>query len=186
MVVELRGSRGRRHEGANVSREDDWGQVDGDASGPAQFQPRSAGQPWLRGAVSPWHMWGNTQRLSVPVELLVAGAPKLPGIAGQLVKISYGRPETWRWLLAARLLSGPNNTPTFFSTLFIEFLMSTGIGRSAISLYGTPPYEGQVGPFDIYTVQSGPTFPEFPAQQQIWSTKTLAPIRVLRADTAGQ
>ena len=118
---------------------EDFGQFDDDG-GPqpiANFVPAGAGQPWLRGGMPPWHLWGNSQRIVAPVQdSSLAARTNSPG---QLVKISYKRPETWHWIFAAKLLSGPDGTVTEQLQVEVAFDLTIGIGRSNIILQSAPP-----------------------------------------------
>lgn len=74
-------------------------------------------------------MWGNTQTFTVPN----AGGFFLPSTqnGGQLIKTSYGRPETWQWVFAAKLLQGPTlgDVPEN-GQVSVAFNLTIGIGRS--------------------------------------------------------
>lgn len=157
---------------------DDEGQVDGDAS--VAFVPKATtSQPWLREGTAPWHMWGNTQRVRVPIE--TTGAPR-QGVTNQLVKISYKRPETWHWLFSAKLISGPANTAGFFTRIFVHWELSTGIGRSVVPMnfgFGLPFAQPA---FDTFTFQWGPVNPAFPANAQIWASQATSPGKSFQGD----
>lgn len=115
-------------------RDDDDGQVDGDAVSPFAFQQPFAqgmqGQPWLRGSQPPWHMWGNTQILRVTS----ADWGEALEQANQLVKISYKRPETWHWFFMAvprfpAAPVGPGN-----GSVVLHWDLTFGHGRSNITI----------------------------------------------------
>ncbi len=113
------------------AREDDWGHVDGDETPvltAEQFQSASPGQPWLRNAIPPWHLWGSTERL---VQQAAPGAG-FPQLTQQLVKINYARPETWNFVFSLTLLDGPTAGALDTATLFAQFDVIVGVGRSAI------------------------------------------------------
>lgn len=89
-----------------------------------------AGAP-TTGGEEPWHLWGNTQRLTLP---LTAGVFGTQG-RGLLNQIKYGRPETWHWLFQARLLSfTPAAGPPLGTDLNLQIIweLTVGIGRSVI------------------------------------------------------
>jgi hypothetical protein len=154
------------------------GQVDGDASDSVRWSPGGAGQPWLRSPLPPWHLWGNTQTLIAPVETI--GAFRAGSIQ-QLIKVSYKRPDTFHWLFSARLLSGPDNTATFFTRIFVRFNLTVGIGRSAIQLVSVnTPFAHRA--FEEYTFQWGPIGTAFPREAQIYSNQSTAPSRSFQAD----
>ena len=173
--------------GADDIDDESFGQVDGDSAvgavafpnQVARFQPSSPGQPWLRSPLPPWHLWGNTQNVVTPVETV--GQPR-EGFTQQLLKASYKRPETWHWLFAARLLSGPDNTPTFFTRIFVRFNLTVGIGRSAIVIASDVTRTFFVRPFEEFIFQWGPVGTAFPIGAQIYSTESLAPSRSFQAD----
>ena len=90
----------------------------------------------------PWHLWGNTQELT-----LLPGGPSNPGATvldrvnhTTMVRVSYGRPETWRFLFHLKLLSGgleptPDPIdPTLQQSLSASFDLIIGIGRSAVTI----------------------------------------------------
>lgn len=107
---------------------DDLAQVDGDVA----FAPGSAGQPWLRSGIPPWHMWGNSQ----VVRAAATGSDEVAVFnAGQLCKVAYKRPESWHFLLAAKIIDAPPEFATPNSALVtVRFDVITGIGRSQSQL----------------------------------------------------
>jgi hypothetical protein len=158
----------------------DYGQVDGD-EGPqpvANFAPNTA-QPWLRSGIPPWHLWGNTQKIDITIQTLAAGVPALPS-AGQLVKIAYKRPESWNWILSARLLSGP--VADFAGiTITVLYDLTIGIGRSTIQMQNIPNAIFASKSFEMHQFVLGVGDP-FPIGAQIWTTQSLAPSRNFRTD----
>jgi hypothetical protein len=101
-------------------------QVDGDDSGMANFTAGGVGQPWLRSGIPPWHMWGSSQ--SIALNAYFSDTPPV-STPGQIVKVAYKRPETWHFLLGARIIDAPamiNND----AAITINFDVVTGIGRS--------------------------------------------------------
>lgn len=109
---------------------DDYAQVDGDASAAVAFVPNAAA-PWLREGVPPWHMWGNSQTLRVNAETTDTPAPVS---SGQLVKVSYKRPETWHFLLSARIINAPEVTLENELAITVFFDVISGVGRSQSQL----------------------------------------------------
>lgn len=157
-------------------RDDDDGQYDGEVR--YQANPMQS-QPWMRGSSPPWHLWGNTQQITVPIE--TTGAIRA-GVTNQLVRIAYKRPETWHWLFSARLISGPANTPGFFTRIFVHWELTTGIGRSATMVhFGANGAFAQPG-FDDYTFQWGPVNTPFPVGAHIWSTEAQSPSKSFVGD----
>lgn len=106
--------------------DDGYGQVDGDESAAVRFQPGGAGQPWLRGSLPPWHMWGNSVPLRVDSTGLDPDHPVLN--SQQVTRVSYKRPETFSFFLGGRLTSQvPMPGAAFVAIVFNVF---TGAGRS--------------------------------------------------------
>lgn len=170
--------------------DDDDGQDDGDESvgwsvgAPGvQFAKGMQAQPWLRNSSPPWHLWGNTQRVRVPVQLAVAAAASRQGNTNQLLRINYKRPETWHWIFHARLISGPTNTPGFFTTLFVNWELAIGIGRSAIRMYYEPGPFFAIPPFDVFSFQWGPTDLPCPAGAHVWATQATGPDKTFSTET---
>lgn len=169
-----------------MNRDDDdgYGQEDGDESvgyAPASpFAKSMVAQPWLRGSTPPWHLWGTTQ--TVTTVLTATGARV--GSTNQLLRINYKRPETWHFLFSARLISGPDNTATFFSTIDVNWELTTGIGRSALRMHfePTPTWNGIIPPFERFRFQWGPVSTAFPVGAHIWSTQSQSPSRTFQGD----
>ncbi len=83
------------------------------------------------GGEEPWHLWGNTQALSLP---LTAGVFGQQG-RGLLNQIKYGRPDTWHWLFSAKFTSfSPSAGPPLGTDLNLQIIweLTVGIGRSII------------------------------------------------------
>lgn len=113
--------------------DDDDGQVEGDGSPPGDpFAKSMTAQPWLRSGMPPWHMWGNTILVpNVPFQNEVA----LPPMAtGQLIKVAYKRPDTFHWVLAARIINAPAAPIGLAVGLDIHFDLIIGLGRAQITL----------------------------------------------------
>lgn len=70
----------------------------------------------------PWHMWGN----SVQTRELVANEIGTQ----QIVKINYGRPETWHWYFGARIVQGPDAQAPGSAVMEVYWDLTIGIGRS--------------------------------------------------------
>jgi len=131
-----------------------------------------------RSGISPWHMWGNTQTIDGVIETV---GELRQGRQGQLCKISYLRPETWHWLFKAKLLSGPDNTPGFFTRIFVHWDLIVGIGRSSIRMVALENRQ-RVTAFDDFQFQWGPVIPTFPTDAQVWSTETRGPPKIFETD----
>jgi hypothetical protein len=71
----------------------------------------------------PWLTWGNTVVQTVTGQPLVASIGPLV----QLVNLRYGRPETWRFFLAANLLSTSDGNPPVVDVQ-VQFQLTIGNG----------------------------------------------------------
>lgn len=158
--------------------QEDGEHVDGSWS---QYQAAGAGQPWLRQGTPPWHLWGNSQLVRATVQS--SAAVQRVATPGQLVKINYGRPETWQWLFAAKLVAGPPATVAEFLQVEVAFDLTVGIGRSAIQM---PPLGSNVfldKAFEQYFFTwGGGASVLFPVNVQLWTTEVLAPNRQFRTN----
>lgn len=85
------------------------------------------------GQLPPWHLWGGT----VPVRINQAVAGQPTRVTQQIAKISYGRPETWSFFLAGKVLNGTPNA-LFPTSLNVEINLMFGVGRSAFSTGSAP------------------------------------------------
>lgn len=105
----------------------------------------------------PWHMWGTS--VAVPVRTPGGG---LAGSASsaQLARINYRRPETWSFLLTARILDlrDTSGAPDPADTLLVQvtFFVQIGVGRS---VFITPQPNLAAGFFSV---------PQTPFGQFIW------------------
>ena len=72
----------------------------------------------------PWHMWGTKKTVEITQDASLQVARQ----SEQLVRINYKRPETWRWLFAAKLIS---KTAPGDITLFVNWNLTFGVGRSS-------------------------------------------------------
>lgn len=142
-----------------VRREDDYGQVDGELEQPSPYATSMRSAPWLRGGMSPWHMWGNL----ITIDPLQAFTQP-EAVTGQLIRVSYKRPETWHWVMAARLLRAPEAGAGGTYVINIDWDLIIGLGRATTEMRN----------FERFTwtwtgVAPGPT--GYP----MWSTSALAP-----------
>lgn len=167
--------------------DDDDGQVDGEhevgvtAQNFVAFQPKA---DWLREGMPPWHLWGNSLTLSTVVQEAALGVTTAPASA-QLIKVSYKRPESWQWLLSARLISGPPSSQLSDVggvSLDLNFDLITGIGRSSIIMQqiggaGVPAAVTAVSrSFEHYSFYWD-LLGGFPTGAKIWTTQVIAPNR---------
>lgn len=110
---------------------DDYGQHDGDRSyGGSPFARQTGEQPWLRQSVPPWHMWGNSQIIG-PIDATASDEATV-FTPGQLVKVSYKRPETWQWVFHAKIVNTSAAAPGVGATarITVHFDLILGVGRS--------------------------------------------------------
>jgi hypothetical protein len=120
----------------------------------------------------PWLMWGNSQIVKVP---LIVGQAQ--SVGQQLVKIAYGRPESWRFLFYVRVIDVPLNAPTDhpITQLTVDFNLDTGIGRATAKLDKLPNSLNQPG-FERYIFAGNPLNPQA-ANAFKWSTSVYGPLR---------
>lgn len=109
-------------------------------------------------SISPWHMWGGLAK--------VHASTLSPGLlyttSGQLARVEYKRPESWRFLFFARVFAAHQSSP---SILQVDFTIIPGVGRGSVN----------VQPFERYKI----TLPigDLPAPIEKWSTSVNGPIR---------
>jgi hypothetical protein len=118
-------------------------------------------------------MWGNTQVISGSDVLNVNTA----GITTQLVKASYLRPETWKWVFAARLLEASQAQAGEQHIITVDFNLTIGIGRAAITMNSFEQYIWRWG-------LAGNT-DQAPIGFDKWSTQTLGRVRLDTSETGG-
>lgn len=164
-----------------VHRTFDDGQFDGDKPRSFGFQgsPRFApGGNALGAAMPPWHMWGNTQQITTVVQ---SPTNPLSFSPGQLLRIGYKRPETWHWVLSAKLVEGQDADLIDPILVEVHFDLTIGIGRSIVQIPGGKSYFDQRNDpaFERFNFAwGGPAVgadPVFPRGAQIYSTAVLAP-----------
>jgi hypothetical protein len=80
----------------------------------------------------PWQMWGNTQELVAPPNAFTN--PNAADKQVTLCRVTYGRPDTFRFLVSAFLKSAPATAPGEQANASVWFELMTGIGRSSIIL----------------------------------------------------
>ncbi len=148
---------------------EEFAQVDGDSSGAAQFVPGGAGQPWLRGGMPPWHMWGNTQ----VIDLVSTGAVGPPPVfnSQQLCRVNYGRPESWHWIFMARILNASDAVAPSLAAVVVVFDLIIGVGRSNI----------QLPDFETFVIN----YPGVAPRTPFYSTQAIGPNRTLTPGPGG-
>jgi hypothetical protein len=112
----------------------------GKAKAPAGPQQVSIVHNPKHGKNPPWLTWGNTQNIHVVG--IPLGASISPYV--QLVNLRYGRPETWRFFLAAKLLSTSDGNPPVV-TPTIEFQVTIGNGFTTFTADFFQTLEFEVG-----------------------------------------
>jgi hypothetical protein len=80
--------------------------------------------------LAPWHLWGA----AVPLSTKVGGIGFANAGTGQLARVNYGRPETWRFLFGFSFLTLPPNDGTNKLTVIVDFDLIVGLGRTSISI----------------------------------------------------
>jgi hypothetical protein len=109
----------------------------------------------------PWLMWGNSQVIDFDARILGAGeGGMMIQSPGQVARIDYGRPETWRFLLSAKLLN--INSESEVNSVEVYFDLNIGVGRTQVWL---TDFEHYVFPNPLTN------------GQMIWSTSVLGPLR---------
>ncbi len=95
-----------------------------------QAKPREGDALSQRSGIPPWHMWGNTQVIEN-----AAGTAGEEPTNGQILRISYLRPETWHFVLAAKLFEAPLALPAAtVAHVALIWNLTIGIGRSVSRL----------------------------------------------------
>jgi hypothetical protein len=143
---------------------DDDAQVDGESPVPYFAQKMNA-QPWARGGLPPWHMWGGSVVIG-PVAPTFSDSPGQLPASGQIARIAYKRPETWHWVFGARILEGQVLTEGNTAIIDVYFDVITGIGRSQQIMIG----------FDHFRwTYDDPSRPRPPVDHVMWATTTYTP-----------
>lgn len=83
----------------------------------------------MRKGIPPWHLWGDSKIIEVPYSVAL-----LNFYSSQVAKVSYGRPETWTFYFASRILNlTPDDTA---GEIDIYFDVTIGVGRSQVTMEG--------------------------------------------------
>lgn len=82
--------------------------------------------------MTPWHMWGQSKELIATS----GGVVTTPSTTGQITKVSYKRPDSFSFLLAAILVGGqgPGGAPVSPGSIAVSFAVTIGVGLSQITL----------------------------------------------------
>jgi len=76
----------------------------------------------------PWHLWGNSQQLVVPADLFTN--PDQHEQQFTLIRVEYGRPDSWRFQLSASIIDAPQTGPSEQANLLVYFELFAGVARS--------------------------------------------------------
>lgn len=113
----------------------------------------------------PWLMWGDSKQVEFTAPANSEGEILPP--TGQIIRIDYGRPETWRFLLFAQLLDLSITSEIMEIDVYFDVL--PGLGRVQNLLRDFEHFHFP-SPLALY--------------QQIWSTSVVGPLRVPDDDRA--
>jgi len=94
-------------------------------------------------------MWGTTARVTFPVNGATTGR-----VSQQLTRITYKRPETWSFMLGAKIVGG---TPVGGVTQLVRvrFNVFFGVGRSVFDTKQDPGQAGIQAGFAFFTWDTG-------------------------------
>jgi len=107
----------------------------------------------------PWHLWGDTKNVIVENSSGVT----VNYVTQQLAKVSYGRPETWDFMFAARIINfEPDDTA---GEIDVAFDVTIGVGRSHLEMPGFETF--------MWTWTSAPS----PLNQVKYSAEVYGPVR---------
>lgn len=92
---------------------------------PEPTQPNEVNETIM--TLAPWHMWGGAAQ--VEASTLTTGLHYTT--TGQLARIEYKRPESWRFLFYVQIVSFHTTAPAIFQ---VDFNVQTGVGRSNLNI----------------------------------------------------
>ena len=115
-----------------------------------QHEPKHGKNP-------PWLTWGNTKVIDI------VGIPLADSVSDQvqLVNVRYGRPETWRFFLAAKILNNRDGNPNIVPT--VEFAVTIGNGFTSFTIDFFQTLEFEVGANQIGEVRMCTQVQQHPA-----------------------
>lgn len=108
----------------------------------------------------PWHMWGNSQTAIVDKSLAISIIQTT-----QILRVAYGRPETWDFLFRATIIDC--NDPTDAGELDVNWNLTVGVGRSHVTL----------PQFERYVFQWTGMSPSLPVGMMKYSGQVETPVR---------
>lgn len=114
-------------------------------------RPKKSGPP-------PWHMWGNTQTITLQVQALGSEWSK---ISTQLLNVRYARPDSFYFFFCAKLVQLATLDGGYVN---VDFIVSSGVGRSNVT----------VDPFERFRWQLNPVVFPLPPK---YSNSVLCPPR---------
>lgn len=114
----------------------------------------------------PWLMWGNAEQIAFVAATGTEGI-EVP-VPNQLLRIDYGRPETWRFLFVATILGAKLESE--IAHLTVDFDLVPGLGRAQSKLTSFETFT-----FDLADLRPG---------VQKWSTSVIGPLRKADDDPA--
>lgn len=112
--------------------------------------------------VPPWHLWGNSAIISVPPSSLFVDDVNRTFVASTIVRVQYGRPETWHFQYGVSIVSGPTMPPTITAQPQVFFQLITGVGRGVMRRTLNGPI------FDPLGYGGGPTPAPCPIGNGFW------------------
>lgn len=109
-------------------------------------------------SIPPWHMWGNSVGVTLHPGQVLAKQ--------QLARISYKRPESWRFLFFAQILRSQITSTLNPVSVIVTFDVTTGVGRSSITMNNFELFVFSI----LVSGEQGASNPKF-------STEVFAPAR---------
>ncbi len=73
----------------------------------------------------PWHMWGTSETLNLHADATVAAPPVQ---SKQMCRVGYGRPDTWRFFVAAEIENAV--VAAGGGGINVSWALTIGVGRS--------------------------------------------------------
>ena len=81
-----------------------------------------------KSGIVPWHMWGAQQTVSISSD-----GGLLSVAEQQIVRVSYGRPETWGFVLAAQIVEQRGQV-TNGTIATVRYDLTLGVGRASVTI----------------------------------------------------
>lgn len=133
---------------------------------------------------TPWHMWGNKVEL---VSTVTSGTTISPANA-QLLKVAYGRPETWSFWFGARIVQASALSTGCTIQALVD--VTPGVGRTVFQTeqpasMGLGAVPGRAFSKFVWDVPAGPGT-DLLALPKKWSTRGVTPLTDDRDATSFQ